>query len=48
MYAIRSYYAGAATAQGKVQKVSKKLVDKAEDTVKRIGEAEKQLRNNFV
>lgn len=34
---------GAATAQGKVQKVSKKLIERAEDTVKRIGEAEKQL-----
>jgi len=35
---------GNAAAQGKVQKVSKKLVDKAEDTVKKIGEAEKQLK----
>jgi methyl-accepting chemotaxis protein len=35
--------AGNATAQGKVQKVSKKLVDKAEDTLKKIGDAEKQL-----
>jgi len=36
--------AGQATAQGKVQKVSKKLVDRAEDTLKSIGEAEKQLK----
>jgi uncharacterized protein YhaN len=35
--------AGSATAQGKVQKVSKKLVDKAEDTLKKIKDAEKQL-----
>ena len=35
--------AGTALAQGKVQKVSKKLVDKAEDTLKRIKDAEKQL-----
>ena len=32
-----------ADAQGKVQKVSKKLLDRAEDTLKKIGEAEKQL-----
>ena len=36
--------AGSAAAQGKVQKVSKKLVDRAEDTAKKIGEAEKQLK----
>jgi chromosome segregation ATPase len=35
--------AGSVAAQGKVQKVSKKLVDKAEDTLKKIKEAEKQL-----
>jgi chromosome segregation ATPase len=35
--------AGSAAAQGKVQKVSKKLVDKAEDTLKKIKDAEKQL-----
>lgn len=34
---------GSALAQGKVQKVSKKLVDRAEDTVKKIKDAEKQL-----
>jgi uncharacterized protein YhaN len=36
--------AGPLTAQGKVQKVSKKLVERAEDTLKSIGEAEKQLQ----
>jgi chromosome segregation ATPase len=35
--------AGTALAQGKVQKVSKKLVDRAEDTLKKIKDAEKQL-----
>jgi chromosome segregation ATPase len=35
--------AGPLAAQGKVQKVSKKLVDRAEETVKKIAEAEKQL-----
>jgi len=35
--------AGPLTAQGKVQKVSKKLVDRAEDTLKKIKESEKQL-----
>lgn len=35
--------AGSADAQGKVQKVSKKLVDRAEDTLKKIKDAEKQL-----
>jgi chromosome segregation ATPase len=35
--------AGDAVAQGKVQKVSKKLVDRAEETVKKITDAEKQL-----
>jgi len=35
--------AGNAAAQGKVQKVSKKLLERAEDTLKTIGEAEKQL-----
>jgi chromosome segregation ATPase len=35
--------AGDAAAQGKVQKVSKKLLERAEDTLKTIGEAEKQL-----
>jgi len=34
---------GSAAAQGKVQKVSKKLVEKAEDTLKKIKDAEKQL-----
>jgi chromosome segregation ATPase len=34
---------GSAVAQGKVQKVSKKLVDRAEDTLKKIKDAEKQL-----
>jgi len=34
---------GSALAQGKVQKVSKKLVDRAEDTLKKIKDAEKQL-----
>jgi uncharacterized protein YhaN len=34
---------GPLAAQGKVQKVSKKLVERAEDTLKSIGEAEKQL-----
>jgi chromosome segregation ATPase len=36
--------AGPLGAQGKVQKVSKKLVERAEDTLKSIGEAEKQLK----
>jgi hypothetical protein len=35
--------AASAGAQGKVQKVSKKLVDRAEDTLKKIKDAEKQL-----
>ena len=35
--------AGDAGAQGKVQKVSKKLVDRAEETAKKIADAEKQL-----
>jgi DNA repair exonuclease SbcCD ATPase subunit len=35
--------AGPLIAQGKVQKVSKKLVDRAEDTLKKIKDAEKQL-----
>jgi methyl-accepting chemotaxis protein len=34
---------GSALAQGKVQKVSKKLVERAEDTLKKIKDAEKQL-----
>ena len=33
-----------AAAQGKVQKVSKKLIERAEDTLKKIGDAEKQLQ----
>jgi len=36
--------AGPPGAQGKVQKVSKKLVERAEDTLKSIQEAEKQLQ----
>jgi uncharacterized protein YhaN len=36
--------AGPLAAQGKVQKVSKKLVERAEDTLKSIDEAEKQLK----
>jgi len=36
--------AGPLAAQGKVQKVSKKLVERAEDTQKSIAEAEKQLQ----
>jgi hypothetical protein len=36
--------AGPAAAQGKVQKVSRKLVERAEDTLRSIGEAEKQLK----
>jgi len=36
--------AGPLAAQGKVQKVSKKLVERAEDTLKSIQESEKQLQ----
>ena len=36
--------AGGAGAQGKVQKISKKLIERAEDTRKSIGEAEKQFQ----
>jgi uncharacterized protein YhaN len=36
--------AGPLPAQGKVQKVSKKLIERAEDTLKAIEEAEKQLK----
>ena len=35
--------AGPATAQGKTQKISKKLIERAEETLKKIEEAEKQL-----
>jgi len=35
--------AGTVTAQGKVQKISKNLVDRAEDTLEKIKDAEKQL-----